>query len=218
MSTLFEKYPNIFINNKYLKWYEGIILNPTNYGCVEKHHIIPKSIIKNNMIVSLSLRQHYIAHLLLVKCINPLYKKKMIYAVTAMKIRVMSNIKFNSRIFERLKTEANIQRSLHLTGRTHSEQTKEKIRKKRSLQVISDETRKKMSESRMGKKNSREAIERTRQSNIGRKRSELTRQRLREERANRKPIICEHCGSSFLPGNYHRWHGDNCKHQINDET
>ena len=45
MSSLLEQYPEIFSNNKYLKWYESITSKPSNDTYVEKHHIIPKSII-----------------------------------------------------------------------------------------------------------------------------------------------------------------------------
>lgn len=211
MSTLLKTYPNVFINNKYLNWYEKLTSQSSSAGYLEKHHIVPKSIIPNNIVVSLTARQHYIAHLLLIKCVNPVYRKKMLYAITAMKIRTAKGIKFNSRLFEKLKIEANINRSIALKGRTHSPEARAKIKASRALQVISDETKIKMSASRKGRKNSPEAIEKTRQHHLGSKRSEETKRRLREERATRQPLTCVHCGVSCLPGNFHRWHNDNCK-------
>lgn len=218
MSTLYETYPDVFINNKYLKWYEELTSNPVTTGVVEKHHIVPKSIIPNNNLVSLSLRQHYIAHLLLVKCVTPIYRKKMLYAVTAMKFKIVNRIKINSRVFEKLKIEANAARSESLKGRTHNEEARAKIKEKRALQVISDETKEKMSRAHKGRKQPRDAVEKVREFHIGRKRSEETKQRLREERAGRVPLVCEHCGKSVLPGNFHRWHGDNCKSKVSDDS
>ena len=218
MSTLYKTYPDVFINNKYLKWYEQLTSKSPTSGVVEKHHIVPKSIIPNNTLVSLSLRQHYIAHLLLVKCVNPIYRKKMLYAVTAMKFKVVDRIKINSRVFEKLKTEANAARSEALKGRTHTDEAKVKIKEKRALQVISDETKEKMSRAHKGRKQPRDAVEKTRQAHLGRKRSEETKQRLREDRARRVPLVCEHCGKSALPGNFHRWHGDNCKSKVSDDS
>jgi hypothetical protein len=211
MSTLLKLYPNVFINNKYLKWYENLTSQSSSADYLEKHHIVPKSIIPNNIVVSLTARQHYIAHLLLIKCVNPIYRKKMLYAITAMKMRTAKGIKFNSRLFEKLKIEANINRSIALKGRTHTPEARAKIKARRALQVISDETKLKMSKARKGRKNSPEIIERVRQSHIGSKRSEETKQRMREERATRQPLTCVHCGVSCLPGNFHRWHNDNCK-------
>ena len=218
MSTLHETYPDVFIKNKYLKWYEQLTSNPATTGVVEKHHIVPKSIIPNNNLVSLSLRQHYIAHLLLVKCVNLIYRKKMLYAVTAMKFKVVNRIKINSRVFEKLKNEANAARSEALAGRTHTDEAKAKIKEKRALQVISDETKEKMSRAHKGRKQPHDAVEKMREFHLGRKRSEETKQRLREERARRVPLVCEHCGKSVLPGNFHRWHGDNCKSKVSDDS
>lgn len=217
MSTLYELYPDVFVNNKYLKWYEELTSKNAT-GIVEKHHIVPKSIIPNNNLVSLTLRQHYIAHLLLVKCVNPIYRKKMLYAVTAMKFKIVNRIEINSRLFEKLKIEANAARSEALKGRTHTPEAREKIKEKRALQVISDETKQKMSIARKGRKQPPAVVEKTRQAHIGSKRSKETKQKLREERARRVPLVCEHCGKSVLPGNFHRWHGDNCKSKVSDDS
>lgn len=217
MSTLLEKYPSIFVNNKYLHWYEKLTSTSTQSDYVEKHHIVPKSIIPNDNLVSLTPRQHYIAHLLLIKCVNPIYRKKMVYAITAMKMRTAKGIKFNSHIFEKLKIEANLNRSLLLKGRTHSQEAKDKIKAKRALQVISEETRAKMSTAHKGKKQPLEAIERTRQAHLGSKRSEDTKQKLREARKSYPRLTCEHCGKVAVTVNYNRWHGPNCK-SISDVT
>jgi hypothetical protein len=211
MSTLFKTYPNIFINNKYLRWYEKLTSTSSNADLVEKHHIVPKSILPNKNLVSLTPRQHYIAHLLLTKCVNSLYRKKMLYAITAMKMRTAKDIKFNSRIFEKLKKEANINRSIALKGRTHTQITKDKIKAKRALQITSDETKAKMSKAHTGRKQSPESIEKTRAAHLGSKRTEETKQKLKESRKNYPRLTCEHCGKIAVTVNYNRWHGNNCK-------
>jgi len=211
MSTLLKTYPDIFVNNKYLHWYEQLTAQSSTEGYLEKHHIVPKSIVPNNGIVSLTARQHYIAHLLLIRCVNPIYRKKMLYAITAMKMRTAKNTKFNARLFEKLKIEANISRSSALKGRTHTPEARAKIKAHRALQVISEETKLKMSLARKGRKNSAEAIEKTRQAHIGSKRSEETKQRLRESRKSYPRLTCEHCRKTSVTVNYNRWHGPNCK-------
>ena len=212
MSTLHEQYPNFFINNKYLIWYEKLVTGPEKESSYyEKHHIVPKSIWKNSMLVKLTPRQHYIAHLLLIKCVNPKYRKKMLYAITAMKCKIMDRIKFNSRLFEKYKVEANISRSHLLLGTKRSEETKQKIRAKRALQTITEETKTKMSLSHKGRKHSPESIEKSRQKHLGSKRSEETKQRLRESRKHYPRLTCPHCSKTMVTVNYNRWHGDNCK-------
>lgn len=211
MSNLLQHYPDVFCDNKYLHWYEQLTSKSSNDDYVEKHHIVPKSIIPNKHLVELSLREHYIAHLLLIKCVNPKYRKKMLYAITAMKMRTAKEFKFNSRVFEKLKIEANIARSIALKGRTHSEEARSKIKAKRALQVTTEETRAKMSAARKGKKQSTEAIEKTRAAHLGSKRSEETKQKLRESRKSYPRLTCEHCGKIAVTANYNRWHGTNCK-------
>lgn len=214
--NLIKTHPDIFVRNKYLDWYEKIISGPDTTSKVEKHHIVPKSIVPNNNLVSLSIRQHYIAHLLLVKCVQPVYRKKMLYAITAMKMRTAKGIKFNSRVFEKLKTEANLSRSLSKKGVPRSEETRAKIRAKRALQVITEETRNKMSATKKGKKPTQAAIKKTRIANTGSKRSDETKKRLSECRQYYPRLLCIHCNKTVDTGNYNRWHGDNCRHKISD--
>jgi len=68
----------------------------------ENHHIIPKSLGGNNDInnlVRLTLREHFICHLMLAK----IYREKMIYAAWAMINQNGSKIKVNSRTYNYLK-------------------------------------------------------------------------------------------------------------------
>ncbi|HEY4964490.1 MAG TPA: hypothetical protein VIH90_07405, partial [Candidatus Saccharimonadales bacterium] len=65
---------NYFIQNKYTKWYFVLVnkAKERNWSknsefYVENHHIIPKSIEKNNDVVCLLAREHFIVHRLLVK-------------------------------------------------------------------------------------------------------------------------------------------------------
>jgi len=73
-----------------------------------------------------------------------------------------------------------------------------------------DEIRSKMSLAKIGNKKSKETIEKTRQTHLGSKRGKETKQRMKEAQTRRVPLVCEHCGKSVLPGNFHRWHGDCC--------
>jgi hypothetical protein len=126
----------LFIDNKYTHWYYKIVnqakaRNISSY--TERHHIIPKSFGGSNKkenLVRLTPREHYICHLLLTKMVSGEYRAKMIYALSLIKPKV----NHNSTLYEKLKIEGNKARSIYMTDR-----------------VVSIETRTKQSNSRKGK-------------------------------------------------------------------
>lgn len=107
-------------------------------------------------------------------------------------------------------------------GYKHSKETKQKIKEARVKQKntmwngpLAEEYRKRHIE-RMSKRiKSLEEKEKIKQAHLGAKRSDESRQRMREGHARKKPLQCPHCLRHILPGNYHRWHGDNCKQNEN---
>jgi hypothetical protein len=78
-------------NNKYSMWYFSLV-NSRKYKnntsvYLEKHHIIPKSLGGSDTeenLVFLTAREHYIAHILLVKMLKGKSKKSMSYALWMM--------------------------------------------------------------------------------------------------------------------------------------
>ena len=80
----------MFLDNKYTKTYFKLIEKAKNNlfeGYTEKHHIIPKSLggsNDENNLVTLTARQHFIAHLLLTKMIDGQKKYKMYNAFSKM--------------------------------------------------------------------------------------------------------------------------------------
>jgi len=84
-----EELPLQFVDNKYKKWYLSIIENAKKKkpDIYEKHHIIPKSLGGSNNednLVNLSLREHYICHLLLIKITKGDNQHKMLWALHRM--------------------------------------------------------------------------------------------------------------------------------------
>lgn len=148
----------LFLNNKYSKWYYNIINNAKtkkyeDYS--EVHHLIPRSLggtNKKSNLIRLSAREHFICHLLLTKMTYGKYKQKMIFALKAM-IHIKRKYQFrhltnNSRIFEYCRTEYSKAMSLRrksYTGWHHSEETKEKIRQSNRNKIIPQEQRDKIS-------------------------------------------------------------------------
>ena len=126
-----------FIENKYKKYYYAIVDNAKQReisGYVEKHHIIPRSLGGNNKvdnIVSLTAREHYICHLLLVRITLGIDKIKMQYAVGKfIQTAPGQDRKFTSWQYKKIR---------------------ESISSARSCQTQSTETRQKISESNKGR-------------------------------------------------------------------
>jgi hypothetical protein len=123
------------IQNKYCQWYQNLVtkakervLDDTVYQ--EKHHIIPKCFGGNDLptnLVSLTLREHYIAHLLLSKMYVGEAKRKMMYALWRMLLREKTR---GSRTFEMYREQY--------------------IKTTLNTQVITDEFRQKVSNSTKG--------------------------------------------------------------------
>jgi len=156
------KIQDIALNNKYTRWYISIVENARHrastrkeakqlLGHVEGHHIIPLSIYKNKDIVYLTIREHFVVHMLLTKMLTGANKIKMEAAVS----QFMQGRNLNSR---------QIAICMAFKHKPCSNQRKLNI-------------------------------------SIGRK--------------NTSKIKCDHCYKETDPGNFKRFHGDNCKHNPN---
>jgi len=180
----------------YLKVYCNLIRKAENRtlpeGYTEKHHVFPKSIFgNNNGIVILTLREHYIAHCLLVKAFVKRYSisntntKKMINALWFMSNR---NKYSNSHIYESLRKQV-----IELYTGENNPAKKPEIRQKISQanlgRVHTEEARKNMSEARKGRKfspRSEETKEKLRRANTGKNHSQETKDKLRRANTGKK--------------------------------
>ena len=164
----------------YLKIYCNLIRKAENRnppeGYTEKHHIFPKSIFgKNNRVVVLTGREHYIAHALLEKVyikrygLNHKKTKKMSYAFWCMNSQKSKNKYINSYLYEssryRIGGENNIAKDPTIRKKI-SEKNKGK-NNPRYGKPLSKETKDKISKSLKGRVFSKESIEKMRTSKIG---------------------------------------------------
>lgn len=168
--------------NKYSQWYSNLIhkaksrkLENTIYK--ESHHIIPKSLGGDdspNNLVELTLREHYIAHLLLSKMYGGEAARKMYYALWIM---LLQEKKKGSRIFEMYRQKY-IDEALK--KQIVTEETKQKISKAkkgkpvtRTDKLLADWERRKIAE--LGTGNPM----------FGRKHSEETKKKISDKAKNR---------------------------------
>jgi len=104
----------IFIHNKYTRIYYNIVINAQSRlldknTYTEKHHIIPKSLGGNDTkenLVSLTAREHFICHLLLIRMTAGDQKKKMAHAAWLManaSSKGQTRYKTTARIYESLR-------------------------------------------------------------------------------------------------------------------
>ena len=117
------------LQNKYYQWYQNLInkaktrtLDNTVYQ--EKHHIVPKSFggsDSQDNLVSLTMREHYVAHLLLSKSYEGEVKRKMMYALWIMLLQEKDK---GSRVYEMYRQNyINVSLKTH----KHTDEMKHKI-------------------------------------------------------------------------------------------
>ena len=120
--TTRQAFKDYCLNNKYSKWYFSIVdkaisrnwSKKTSPCYVEQHHIVPKSIIKNNYTVCLTAKEHFICHLLLIKMLTDKDKWKMQRALW--NISHTRDIKIHSKLYNSIKEEYSKNCSKFMTG------------------------------------------------------------------------------------------------------
>jgi len=154
--------PSIRVEMNYLRVYCNLIRKAENRDCLEgyaeNHHTFPISVYgENQRTVKLTAREHYIAHALLEKIFIKRYGEKdkrsikMIHAFYCMNSANRKNY-YNSFLYESSRDKfikvmkgrkpvENIGK--WNIGKVRSEETKQKIRQKRALQVFSEEAKQK---------------------------------------------------------------------------
>lgn len=226
----------MYLINKYSKWYNNIVVHAKSRILpkdiyTERHHIIPKSLggaDSTDNLVTLTAREHFICHLLLIKMVSEdSAKRKMQFALNSFR-RASNNQqrhKITSFYYEFIRKEASKARSGFLLGnqynkgRKASAETKakqsaaQKSRRRKPLseshrqqisnfhkgKVLSEETKQKMR-----KTKSAEHCENIRKANLGKIISDETKKKISEARLGQVPTKkeCPHCGKMFDPGNY----------------
>lgn len=183
----------MFLKNKYTKIYYQIVSNAKNRILddevyTERHHVTPKSLggdDSDSNLVTLTAREHFICHRLLVKMTFKNNKRKMAWAVRRMLTGINKNQQRylpNSKLYERLRKQIN----QDIKGWSHSEETKKHLSKVLTGRKFSEETIKKMSVSRKGKKKPDHISERLRTANLGKHMSEESKKKLSESLRGRK--------------------------------
>lgn len=128
----------MFKDNKYTTWYFNIInfrLSTPAVGYTEKHHIVPKSMGGSNSksnLVSLTAREHFICHRLLTKMTDHRGMKLAVLAMTRSSGN-QQRCKITSRTFQKIREDAAqavTGSNNPMYGKTHSEETRKKIRDK----------------------------------------------------------------------------------------
>lgn len=220
---------NLFIENKYYKWYYSIIenaliqnrkkINPSNpkYVYYEMHHILPscmfpeyKSLKKNpwNKVL-LTAKEHFVCHLLLPKfVVLDNHRFKTTHALYAMVNQNNSQQKRNnSKMYEYAKTQMIKIRS----DPSASLQWRKKlsIASKTSNHMIGKTGDKNPF---YGKTHNEKARQKMRDAKLGTTLSEDTKIKMRGKRGKQKNpaqlLECPHCKIITKRGN--RWHFDRC--------
>lgn len=198
--------------SKYFKWYSNIIATAKNRHMLsdnkEIHHIVPRSLGGDNSmdnLVSLTVREHLLCHVLLCKMTSGQSKYKMLHAINLM-AKASDDKSINMVVIRTLREQrraAMIGEGNPNFGKHPSEETKIKIgnamrgkkHSKDTLSLMSSKQRGNLNPMFMNK-HSEDAIH---------------RMKLKQKENRSIKFVCNHCGKSIDRQNYTRWHGDNCK-------
>lgn len=132
------------LDNKYTRWYWDLIDSRRNQAESEKtecHHIVPRSLggtDNNENLIHLTLREHFVAHLLLSKMFIGKDKSKMRFASRQMFHSYIPS----SRIYEMVKRDAN----LAMRALWKDPEWKTKIIEERKIRLSDPKERERMSE------------------------------------------------------------------------
>lgn len=146
---MIEHFPSdSVIQNKYLKWYLELCSHQSTATIIEKHHIVPRSFggpDSASNIAKLSPRQHFVAHMLLLRCTKGKFKRSAAmaahYMLSGCKKHCRANIA-TSRIYEILRKEV----SEAMKNRIITEQHRQNMRLGQLGKVIPDDQKRKLSE------------------------------------------------------------------------
>jgi hypothetical protein len=171
---------NTFVENKYTKIYLQLIEKRRNVIVTDEyseiHHIIPKSLggsNKSSNLVKLTAREHFIAHMLLIRITQDKQQTKMRFAIFRMMSNTHNKLKNNSRYYEIARKE----NAIALKNKIVTPETRHKMSVWQKGKPKTDETKLKLSifaKTRTGAKNSfygkhhtQESIEKSRISKLG---------------------------------------------------
>jgi hypothetical protein len=117
------------LKNKYSSWYFSIVEKASTRGWTkiaapvytESHHVIPKSILKNNETVLLTAREHFICHLLLPKMMVEKNKNKMLHALWKIShhMKDLRKLKIKSSTYSELKKQFSEMMSINNVGKNN---------------------------------------------------------------------------------------------------
>lgn len=153
----------LFTSSKYKKWYDALIMNaktrikPSEY--TENHHVIPTSLGGSNdssNIVTLTAREHFIAHRLLAKMTSGSDQHKMLHALSMLLHDKKNKRVMSSRTFALLKPSIVEAQRAAVQGTIRSAETRKKMSDAKIGRPVSAEARKAMSLAKLGTKQSEE--------------------------------------------------------------
>jgi hypothetical protein len=211
---------NLFIDNKYTKWYYGIINSALAWksdGYTEKHRIIPGCMggkyVPGN-VAHLTAREHFVCHLLLTKMVTKEpYLSKLKYA--AILLYSVHDQKISSRLYEALKSNIKQtpewieKRTAHFKGRVSP--TKGMVAWNKGLTKETNESVRRASVQPNGtvpwNKGVPAAEEHKNNIKHGMKNANISYEHMR------KMVKCNCCGVESTQSAITRYHNDKCKHK-----
>ena len=180
-------------------------------GVKEVHHIFPRSWMKNDYVVTLTLEEHLVSHYWLHKAFPKDWG--MTYALNMMCNRIKiddSNLEDMATLYAESKKNVSRVASAHMKTDAHPWRGKKRPDHSKKMKgnlhlkdhKHSEQTKEMMSSSKSGSKNHMHGRTGEKAPMFGRPNPGME---------PKWQITCEHCGKTIQKSLFSRWHGDNCK-------
>lgn len=210
---------NYDVNKHYWERYLKFIKSrkPTD-GYVERHHIYPRSLFPQKTndadnLISLTAREHFIAHWLLHKA----FGGGMTMAFMYMKANSPDHERYwnlNSYAYESLSLAHASAMSVVKTGKPMSEQTRQRMSAARIGKPLSEAQRKAIGLGNTGRVVSDETKQKISQAKLGVSRPPMTEEHKLKLSVPKQRVACVCCGKEVSINMVNRWHNDNCKMKV----
>jgi hypothetical protein len=218
----------MYLDNKYTKIYYQLVERGLSRESgadsiyYEKHHIIPRSLggsDDDDNLVYLLPREHYVAHHLLTKMVEGTEKSKMTFALhTFFHFNKYRRLNFTARQYEYHKKEF-AKACKYRVPKTksdvysfkHRETLEEFVGTIYEFHKHSGLSQQEVNFLRVAAEDEASTTRWIKNWGVWVDELQDWSYNKRKKPSRQTPVICEHCNKSVSPGNYSRWHGDNCK-------
>jgi hypothetical protein len=207
---------NYDVNPHYWQRYKRFIASrQASDGYVERHHIYPRSLFPQKAndadnIVALTAREHFIAHWMLHKAFGGKMSQAFMYMKAGNADRYW---RLNSRSYELLRESFAQAMSVANTGKSMSDEARQRMSKTRLGVPLSEAHRKAIGAGNTGRVLTDETRQRISEAKTGKALPPFSAEHRAKLSTPKQKATCYCCGKEVAVNLINRWHNANCKQE-----